>query len=526
MKKIIFFISLWVSIGPLIANPTIISISDSYKATPYLADNNFKPYQKAADQSNTNLYASVNELQDLLDLWQVTIHIIFTGGTPPDSALITLGDSSIWTNNGTAIFNLENGSYMLSVSAEGYYPFSGGQITVVNAPVTIEVQMYPVLYPVTFFANCCGEPLEGIMLTIGTETVITGADGLAAFNLTEGDYTVEINGYIFTFSVPETSYVDADICSKVTFHVINELGEPLEGATIDVNGEYLLTDATGEAFTCLQVGSYLYWAYMDGYLSQDGQFEVDTVAQTIELIMELPSYYSLTFHCYTACENQFNGWMLQINGDTLYSGETIYLPEGYWSFFDSWLGCWGGGWQGIDLVGPCIIYCAGLEEPHATFHIVSSQGGNLQGATVNVDTFALVTNNSGEAMFCLPGGNHPYTVSKEGYDTISGVFNYSDYCNDTIIDILINPVLVNVPVFSSFKLYPNPSSGKFYLETTKPGNDPIELQVMDLTSWIVYEWKQPIRETIEIDLSNQQKGMYFLHIKTEADYFTQKLIIQ
>ena len=68
---------------------------------------------------------------------------------------------------------------------------------------TIQIIMFPVFYRVTFFVNCCGEPLEGMMLTIGSVTVITGADGLAVFNLTEGDYTIEINGYIST--VPETT---------------------------------------------------------------------------------------------------------------------------------------------------------------------------------------------------------------------------------------------------------------------------------------------------------------------------------
>jgi hypothetical protein len=80
-------------------------------------------------------------------------------------------------------------------------------------------------------------------------------------------------------------------------------------------------------------------------------------------------------------------------------------------------------------------------------------------------------------------------------------------------------------IVDGITLFPNPSDGKFYLETTNSGNDPIELQVMDLTGRIVYERKQIIPETIEIDLSNQQKGMYFLRVKFGEKEINRKLII-
>jgi hypothetical protein len=81
-------------------------------------------------------------------------------------------------------------------------------------------------------------------------------------------------------------------------------------------------------------------------------------------------------------------------------------------------------------------------------------------------------------------------------------------------------------VTDGLNLFPNPSNGKFYLETNTSGNDPIELQVMDLTGRIVYERKQAIRETIEIDLSNQPKGMYFLQFKFGEKEINRKVIIQ
>jgi hypothetical protein len=90
----------------------------------------------------------------------------------------------------------------------------------------------------------------------------------------------------------------------------------------------------------------------------------------------------------------------------------------------------------------------------------------------------------------------------------------------------MNPVLVNEQKTSDFRLYPNPSTGKFYFESSNLINDPIELQVMDLTGRIVYERQPAISEKFEIDLSEQQKGMYFVRVKSGEGLFTEKIVIQ
>ena len=130
------------------------------------------------------------------------------------------------------------------------------------------------------------------------------------------------------------------------------------------------------------------------------------------------------------------------------------------------------------------------------------------------------------------------TALVNGEEQLSGV-SVNDFTNPVIYQVMaangeFHDWLVVVEIETGIEegiadeliLLPNPSNGKFYLETTKSGNDPIELQVMDLTGRIVYEKKQTMQETIEIDLSEQQNGMYFLRIKTEEENYTQKLIIQ
>jgi hypothetical protein len=90
----------------------------------------------------------------------------------------------------------------------------------------------------------------------------------------------------------------------------------------------------------------------------------------------------------------------------------------------------------------------------------------------------------------------------------------------------MDPVAINNLNSSEFRLYPNPSTGKFYLETKNLCSDPIELQVMDLTGRIVFERQSFISEKFEIDLSGQQNGMYFLRIKTEEENYILKSAIK
>jgi hypothetical protein len=130
------------------------------------------------------------------------------------------------------------------------------------------------------------------------------------------------------------------------------------------------------------------------------------------------------------------------------------------------------------------------------------------------------------------------TAFINGEEQMSGV-SANDYTSPVIYEVMaangeLHDWLVVVEIETGMTeeiadgmiLFPNPSNGKFYLETAKSGNDPIELQIMDLTGRIVYERQPFIREKFEIDLSEQQKGLYFLRVKSGEKEINRKVIIQ
>jgi uncharacterized membrane protein len=512
----------WVTVGPVTLQTNVIGI-----AVFSLQDGNYNytvTKEGYADQEGSfTVSGAPIEIEVEMEVcYYVGFHVISNGITLT-GCIITIGDY-VYNNDTTSSICLPEGTYFFTVSKPGYNTVSG-YITVPPGPATINIILTPILFNVTFFVNCCGEPLANIPITYGTVTVTTDAAGIAVLQFNAGNYTINIGGYIFTFTVPETIYLDADICSEITFHVTNEQGYPLENVLIEVDDSNLFTDFNGEAVICLQVGSYTYVASKPGYVWQSGTIEVDTLPQIIEVVMPVTSY-GVTFHIVgIQCNNEFDGIIIIINGDTLLAGESIDLSDGSYNWTVVLLGC-GMLTSGMVTINgaPVTFELMVTDIPKVTFHVTSTQIGNIQGAEVVVEEDTLYTNSSGEATFCMTGGDHYYAVAKENFDTINDIFNFP--CENITIEVLMDPVAINNLNSSEFRLYPNPSTGKFYLETKNLCSDPIELQVMDLTGRIVFERQSFISEKFEIDLSGQQNGMYFLRIKTEEENYILKSAIK
>ncbi|MEZ5198945.1 MAG: T9SS type A sorting domain-containing protein [Bacteroidales bacterium] len=455
-----------------------------------------------------------------LEEYQVVFHVT-CNGFELVGALVTVGNESVLTNpSGIAVFNLPNGDYNYSVTKYGYVT-QEGSFTVFNEPLFIEEDLCYPINEVTIFVNCCGSPVQGATITIDGLTLITGSNGLVIFYLINGTYNL---GGI-SFSVPETSYIDLETCGGITFLTKDGQGNPLPEVNIGIQGSMLITDDMGEADTCLQVGNYTYTASKPGFVSQTGSLNVDTIPQTVEIVMALNVYGVSIQITGFECENQFDGLLIVINGDTITPGGTTYLENGTYDISVILIGC------GIQLYGtvtvpnsPVTIELILPSLPQAEFHVISNQGVPLSGASVMVDEDVLYTNVDGKASFCMTGGDHFYTVTKLGYDTITGVFNFP--CHDITIDVLAVPVSdeeVHSPVFL---ISPNPSDGKFRIKSTSISSIPFEIHIIDLTGKIVFSRFYENEEEILIDLSNWQKGMFFIQLKSGERNWNEKLIIQ
>ena len=121
-----------------------------------------------------------------------------------------------------------------------------------------------------------------------------------------------------------------------------------------------------------------------------------------------------------------------------------------------------------------------------------------------------------EQMTFTPNAGTPYLIRVFSYGTATT--NEGDF---TIC--IVDPLMTGIEESTNetFMIYPNPSSGKFTIETKEQET---EISIVNVVGEKILSLKM-ISDKSEIDLNEQPNGIYFLNIKTENGIANKKLII-
>ena len=192
-----------------------------------------------------------------------------------EGALITINDEQISTDeNGAASIELPLDNYTYSVSKEGYLLFEGEvEVTEdVSVNVTLEAIEY---FTITFNVTDESEvAIEGALISINDEQISTDENGAVSIELQSGAYAYSISkeGYlVFEGEVEVTEDVSVDITLEaieyftITFTVTKADETAIEGASITINSELLITNEQGMATIELLEGEYPYTVSKDGF---------------------------------------------------------------------------------------------------------------------------------------------------------------------------------------------------------------------------------------------------------------------
>ncbi len=167
--------------------------------------------------------------------------------------------------------------------------------------------------------------------------------------------------------------------------------------------------------------------------------------------------------------------------------------------------------------------------PTAAF--TASISGNVATVTANSSTGATSFSwnwgdNSAASTGQIPP---PHTYSANGAYTITltatnSCGNDQETQSVTVTGVFISPVENNL----EFEVYPNPSSGLFNIEVTNKTSSQVAVRVFDLSGKMVYneiisEGNSAIKKSL--DLSGLPKGVYTLHLNSEAGNGIQRLTI-
>ncbi len=127
------------------------------------------------------------------------------------------------------------------------------------------------------------------------------------------------------------------------------------------------------------------------------------------------------------------------------------------------------------------------------------------------NNYTIITGETAQSYAMTVTGDYAVEVTENGCVDTSA-------CNNVIF------VGVNENDFSNyFTIYPNPSNGKFTLESLS--KQEVSVKITDITGRMITNFTSN-ESLIGIILDSESKGIYFLNIKTKEGIFTRKIIIE
>ncbi len=138
--------------------------------------------------------------------------------------------------------------------------------------------------------------------------------------------------------------------------------------------------------------------------------------------------------------------------------------------------------------------------------------------------------------FILSGVSITDTIAVTAYDNsidgtddqLDGNESWYSYNDSLVIDTTSNTYAESLTLMPRLRVYPNPNSGRFTLEMDLQEETKLSIKFYHFTGQLIHS--EEIGSVIgnytqQIDLNEQSKGMYFLHVLTNYGLVTRKIVV-
>lgn len=372
--------------------------------------------------------------------WQTTFTILSEADSKPiPSAIIEIGNNSYVTNSqGQVTVPLINGTYNLTIKKVGYQE-TKKTIVILNQDTTITYTMPLFEYNVvmTVVQEDGLTPIVGAAFSIKNSSVsgITDPNGQLSFKLVNGSYDYlltkkEFDDLSGSFNI-NNSDLDLELTMTlkhftVLISAVDENGDPVENALVNINNEVLTTNDQGQVTALLQNGNYPFTITKIGYNDYTGNVVVTD--QNTSIVANMTFYlWQILFTIKGKNNLPLNNASLNIYGQTYQSDENgqieVRLKNGTYPYSITYLGYDDYQSNLVVLNKNESIDVLMQEKTYAVIFSVTGLGGiALQGVTITVGDKSTTTNEGGIATLSLVNGSYSYTTNKDGYVTSSGDF--------------------------------------------------------------------------------------------------------
>ncbi len=515
-----------------------IDNSTTYTIVPQLAGYTFSPDRRDVTATTSNIIQHFVAIKTQIESYTIIL-TVNDGINSIENANIFFNDTNYTTDaNGKVIIsNVVKGNYSYTVSATGY-PNVSRSITVNDSDVSETVNMTTAIstYQVTFTMTDGINFIENASIAFNDTSYTTDTNGQVSIkNMANGNYSyivsaagyANVTGSIIVNNTDESETVTMTTATstyQVTFTVTDGTSV-IENASIAFNDTSYTTDINGQvSINNMADGNYSYTVSAAGYANVTGSIIVNNTDESETVTMTTTtSTYLFTFTVTDGInfiENAsitFNGtnYTTDANGQVSIKN----LANGNYSYTVSA--------EGYTNVTGSIIVNYTDEAETVTMTITTStyqvtftvtDGINfIENASITFNGTNYTTDVNGQVSIKnLANGNYSYTVSAGGYNDTSSSITVSNKDIDRVIQLTFITGTQQISI-RNFQIYPNPSKGIFYIDYEGKANIYIYNSIGKLIM------KKAMMNSLQISLDS--KGLFFVLLKNEGSYTTQKILI-
>ncbi len=150
------------------------------------------------------------------------------------------------------------------------------------------------------------------------------------------------------------------------------------------------------------------------------------------------------------------------------------------------------------------------------------------GSTADVQSFSCEDTSS----FTVVTNNATYTWANQSFDSsgiYEDVFLNSSGCDSTVtlyLTINSSANAITPMLDGAIQIFPNPSSDVFHLTCTNPNVQVQSIVVYNAVGAVVYSSNRMENGTHDIHLGNELKGLYFVHVRSNAEHIVRPIVLK
>jgi subtilisin family serine protease len=309
------------------------------------------------------------------------------------------------------------------------------------------------------------------------------------------------------------------------FRIVNNLGETVSGAAIDIEDSTYYTDVNGEVTALVTRGCHLINVSDQKHKPIDSYFVHLQEGELTEI--ELERIFGVVFNLVDPIGNPISEFIITLNGESFEELEIYGLEDGDYSYLiiaDGFARVGGEfAMNSQDVFIDIVMYPA----YNAMFSIMGQFGNVLTDAVITIEDQQY---EPGVYEFIeLFPGEYNYTVEADTYYPESGTFEIVD--NHVLLEIVLwaNVIGVADTEDSVFKVYPNPAQTHVTVELGTRHSGIYLVSLVNQLGKIVQ--KADIKEvnghlSTKISLESLSPGLYFIQIISGTSLYNHKLIVQ